>query len=564
MEIKGTTKIITSSNKEEFKNVDIQPVGQPVEAKVIQDSTTSNSKKAKSLMKDYFIYGAEFLNNKVLSKMETIYNLPQVVEGRKKISQGKNSLVEKYKKAKILFPILNKCAIWVDYSVDYILKPDESKKNRSEVVQYTRGPALFGIGVSILTMLFFLIWGVWAPLNSAASVRGQLVLESKKRILQHQSGGLISRVYVKDGDEVEKGELLISLDQTSLKAKVELFKLRVLNFEAENARLLAERDNLSAIKFPEEILKNISSHEIAKLVMTQEKLFRAKKAAFEGKIKVREEKVKQTKAKLLSVEEQLKNQEQQIILLNEQIESYNKLASKGNTSKDNVRRLNQQLADFLSRKSGLIAELNITNDAVQQELIDIENEKAVHLSEIERELRYNQDQLSQNKSELLALDSDLQKLDIVAPISGVVSNLTNHTEGGTISPGQMIMEIIPQDDKLIFEGKLDLNDIDVVRVGQSANVRLMPFKSRVVPPIDGKVISVSADIVMPQYQGDVPHYKVKIEFDRESINEVLKIEGVELHPGMQGEGLIVVGNRTLLRYLLDPITMSFRKAFIEQ
>jgi multidrug efflux pump subunit AcrA (membrane-fusion protein) len=126
------------------------------------------------------------------------------------------------------------------------------------------------------------------------------------------------------------------------------------------------------------------------------------------------------------------------------------------------------------------------------------------------------------------------------------------------------MEIVPSDDKLVMEAKVQLSDIDVVRVGQEVNVRMQPFKSKIVPPLEGKIVSLSSDVAPPEYQGDHPHYKARIEFNSKSLNDVKNLKGAELLPGMRGSVMIKVGTRTFLQYLLDPLTSSFSKAFIEQ
>jgi len=445
------------------------------------------------------------------------------------------------------------------------MTPQVPTSKRSEVMQYTRGPALFGIWVTFITLFISVVWGVLAPLDSAASADGMIVLESKKRLIQHREGGIIERIYVKNGDQVEKGEILIRLDRTATLANRDLYKAKTIILEAEHARLIAERDDLPQIKFKQELLLNAASPEISKAIQTQQKLFNARRETFLGKADVRRGKISQIESRLISSKVQLESLEKQISINNEQLASYSKLVTQGNLNKDRLREREQQEADLDSRKAQVIGQIDEYNDAIKQENLEIANDKTQVLGDIEAHLRQNQEQYSQALETLKQVEDQLNRLDILAPVSGAVNNVSNLiSEGGSLPREQTIMEIVPSDDKLVLEARVKLEDIDVVRVGQEVSVRMAPFKSKIVPPLEGKIVSLSSDVIMPTYQGDQPHYKARIEFNTKSLNEVKNLKGAELLPGMQGSVMIKIGTRTFLQYILDPLTSSFSKAFIEQ
>jgi HlyD family type I secretion membrane fusion protein len=485
------------------------------------------------------------------------------IKTHKSVVKSKEVFFNKIMHLRNISPMVNRLADFVDILISYMLKK-ENLKSKSEVMQYTSGPASFGIWVIAAFIFAFIVWGVLAPLNSAAIIDGQLVLESKKRVLQHHSGGIIDRVYVKNGDHVDKGELLISLNKVSMQTRLDNLKSKVMLYQVEHARLLAERQGADKIIYDAEVLKNAGHDEVAKIISTQENLFESRKSAFEGRIKIKEEKIHLYDYKKEALNAQLEAVQKQIDIVSEQITSYTKLVEKGNISKENLKRLEQQIADLLGRKVSFLSEISIATQTMLQEEADIKNEKAAYLAEIQREFKQNQENLNNFKAELLMTEEEFKRLDIVAPTAGSVSNLTPQTEGGILPREQAIMEIVPQDDKLVFDARVKVEDIDVVRVNQTVSIRLAPFKSRVVPPIDGTIIALSPDVIQPRYQGEVPHYSARIEFNKKSLNEVVKVNNIELYPGMPGQGFVEIGTRTLLRYLLDPITMSFRKAFIEQ
>lgn len=536
--ITGTSKIVSSSAKQEPKTIDHQ--------EEYKKTGKFNRKEVQNLIKGK----SKDLVNKALEKSG-------LAEKGKKFGMAITT-------ARGIAPFFDKTVKYVDYSIDYMMNRTAPQGNRSEVVQYTRGPSIFGIWVTLICLLICIIWGVLAPLNSAAIAMGQVMLESKKRIIQHHEGGVIERIYIKNGDEVEKGEILLRLDKTAVQTRRNALLGRVYTYEAEHARLIAERDFSDKIKFSNDLLQKASDHEVSKIMQTQQKLFKAKHDFLEGATNVRKEKIKQSESKVISYTAQLEATQKQIDITSEQLESYKKLFLTGNVSKDHLRKTEQSLAELEGRKAQYLGAISESKDEITKDSLDIENVKSQYLSEVEKELRQNQEQLSNLVENLKGEEDNLAKLDIISPISGVVNNLFQYTEGGTIQRDQPIMDIIPTDDKLVIDAKINIDDIDVVRVGQTASVRLTPFKSRIVPALDGKIVSLSADMIPPQMQGDQPHYKARIEIDKKSLDELKSIKGVELYPGMQANVSIEIGTRTFLKYLLDPITTTFGKAFVEQ
>jgi HlyD family type I secretion membrane fusion protein len=199
---------------------------------------------------------------------------------------------------------------------------------------------------------------------------------------------------------------------------------------------------------------------------------------------------------------------------------------------------------------------------ITQSEVEILNAKNQYRNDVEKELRDVQAQVADFSERLKAAEDVKNRLNIVAPQSGIVSNLVFHTKGGVIPPGSAVMEIVPKDDKLIVEARVALNDIDVVHADLPARVRLSAFKARRVPVLDGKVINVSADRIVDKNTG-AAYYLARVEIDQDEIDNHLS-EKIELYPGMPAEVLIVTGTRTMLSYLFSPFGDSMFHAFREE
>jgi HlyD family type I secretion membrane fusion protein len=570
-QIKGTSKISinsTSSKNKPDVNNDIQTNYQNAMLKaksgdIITESTESVKLDDKNL-KTLKARASDFLNNKVKPNTEKLKQSKAYLYGINKILTTKNYLNTKLNKHKILKAFVEKSLHSVESLLKYILRPDQITSSRSDILKYTRGPAIFGIWVTIISMLFLIIWGFLAPLNSGAGFSGYLTAESKKRILQHPYGGLIKRIFIKDGDKVEAGELLISLDKNAVKARTQTSFLKLTVAEAERARLIAERDDALNVTFPEKLLENAGDPEVAKIMQVQQRLFTSKKNIIDGKINSKKEHSKQLSSKLIAFEEQLDSIQRQIDILAEQQVSYKKLSKDGHVSKFAVKELEQKSQEYRSRKSSIVGEISIVKDQINQINIDIETERAQFLAEIEQGLRANLEHLEEARALYAEHSNHLENLNIVAPTKGTINNLAQITEGGTVSREMPILEIIPQDDNLIFEGRISPQDIDIVKVGQVASVRFSPFKAKVVPAVDGTITYISSDIIQPKHQNDFPHYNIRIVFEKNTLKNIEKEKNIEFYPGMPGDGTIAVGTRTFMKYIFDPITTSFSKAFIEQ
>lgn len=338
----------------------------------------------------------------------------------------------------------------VDSLMNYIIKKDGPDRN--ELLQQARPPILFGLWVAFFTFIIAGTWSGFAPLDSSSHATGFVVPASKKQVIQHKEGGIIEKIYAREGDTVEAAAPLVKLSDKVLKAQIKGLKA------------------------------------------------------------------------------QKKSLEKQLSLTTEQLEEMTKLFAEGFVQKE-------RMIQLQSREAEIIA----------------------HLSDAD--------------SKIISLEESLDRLLITAPISGTVNQVQFNTIGAVVSPGGTLMTIIPEDDNLIIEAYVRPDDIDVVYVGLKAKIRISAFKHRSVAPLEGVVSHISSDVVEPPQQHQSQEsmilqqglqYKVKIEVDKDQLTKISKYRNYDLYPGMMADVMIVTGERTVLQYLMDPITSTFWHAFVEK
>jgi HlyD family type I secretion membrane fusion protein len=448
---------------------------------------------------------------------------------------------------------------WIDWLGERISPRVDDVTATPEVI--ARPTILFGVTAMAVIFGIFVFWSALAPLNSAAVAVGSVILDSNKKTIQHLEGGIVDEIYVREGDFVEKNQPLIRLDETAAKARYDLLKSQFISFKTAEARLIAERDDAESISFSKELLAlEPKSLVVRENLDSQRRLFDSRRRNTEGKISVIYQKIEQSKREIQGLEAQQASATEQIRLIRDELAGVRKLYASQNISKQRLRALEREEANLTGQRGEYIARISRAEQTIAEGEIEILNLRNDFQKEVVEELRDTQTQLADLEERIRASADTFQRIVVAAPLSGTIVDLKVHTVGGVISPGEKILDIVPQDDKLIIEAKVNPQDIDVVRAGLIARVRLSAYKTRTVPPVDGIVRHVSADRFTDERSGQ-SYYLARIEIDDE---ELRPLKAVELYPGMPADVLIVTGERTLLSYLFSPITESFSKAFREQ
>ena len=409
---------------------------------------------------------------------------------------------------------------------------------------------------------FFVVLGSWsaiAELSSAAIASGEVAVDSSRKTIQHFEGGIVKSILVRDGSIVEAGQLLIQLSETQALAQMEQMEARLRATTAREARLLSERDNLEEIAFPQWLLDLDRDAKMSSVIQGEINIFEARNASMASHAAILNRRIAQYREEIEGLNGEVAAADQQLVLLQEEIDGMESLVEKKMVGKSQLLALQREAADISGEKSrdqGLIARVRQNIAEQELQILELESRQS---GEVVAELRDVQTAIFELQEQSRAAKDVLLRTDIVAPIAGTVVDLQVHTVGGVIASRQPLMDIVPTNDKLVINARLSTQDIDVIRVGLDAQIRLLAFNQRDTSPINGRVSLVSADRLNDERTG-LPYYLAKIEFP-DDLDE--QMGGLELYPGMQAEVMIITGQRTALGYLMEPLSRSIRRSFRE-
>lgn len=418
-------------------------------------------------------------------------------------------------------------------------------------------------GMWLLILLFGVIgsWVAFWPLATGAVAPGRVVVDSNRKEIQHLEGGIVKEILVKEGQKVKEGDVLVRLDNTNAAARQGLLKGQYISAKATEARLLAERDKAETITFPELLLKEeANDEEIRKNLDAQRRLFDTRQENLKGQIDVLNQKARQSEEEIGGYRQQITSANRQLELLEEEISAVRTLVSKGNAVKPRLLALERQAAELQGQRGQAQAMVSRANQTINEAKMTILNQRTEFLNAVLAELKEVQLRLSDLEQQTSASDDVVRRIEIKAPLAGQITALRANTIGGVVKPGETIMTLVPSNEKLIVEARVNPQDIDVVHNGLPARVRLSAYSARYVPPVRGSVITVSADRFDDANTG-MSYFLARIEIPAEEMDA---LEDVKLTPGMPAEALIVTGYRTMLSYLIHPIRDSFGRAFREQ
>ena len=434
------------------------------------------------------------------------------------------------------------------------------RRFEEEGLNIAHKPITLGIWASFILVGLFLIWSLTARIDSSAIAIGKVVLDSDKKTIQHFEGGIIEEIFVEDGQKVKAEQPLIRLSETAAKANQELVKKQLFALKVAKIRLESERDRKKIPDFSSMVNEYKDDLEFVKIIEGEKELFLTRKRGTDEKVGILQQKIKQLNNEIEAIKSQEKSVSARIAFAREEANSLDELFEQGIISKSRYLELKKQMAELQGNRGEYVANIAKVRQAINESQLEIANVQTEKMNEVVKELQETQTKIADLEERVFASADILQRTIIRAPQDGIINNLKFHTKGGVIAPGGEIMEIVPQDDELIVEVKVNPQDIDVVHVGLKAKVRLSAYKSKAVPMLNGEVVNVSADSFQEQNTG-VSYFLAQVKI---SEKEMKRLEHVQLYPGMPVEAHIVTGSRTFMRYLFDPLTVSVKKSFREE
>lgn len=417
---------------------------------------------------------------------------------------------------------------------------------------------IIGLIVLLSTLGIFGIWAYWAPIDGAALAPGFVTVKSHKKTVQHLDGGIVSELLVKNGDIVNEGDLLLTLDGTENKAQLEIARGQFITLAAQVARLEAERDGKPAITYPD-ALNDAADLRIIEAKRTENQLFVARKNAHEGEMAVLTQRVGQLNSKIEGLKGQRSSKQDLVTSYSEEARDLKELLAEGFADKQRLRDTERNYMLNKGEISALTSEIAANQIQIGETKLEILQLEKKFQEDVSTKLSEAQTDLYDVTQRMLATKDKVVRIDIKAPVSGRIMGMEMHTVGGVILPGHPILDIVPQQEELIIDAQVSPLDIDRVSIGLVAEVRFTAFKQAVTPVIEGRMIGLSADRLVEEKTG-TPYYQAEIELTPESYQ---KMAHLELVPGMPVEVLIKTGERTVFEYLTKPISNAFARAFIE-
>ncbi|MBB3521845.1 HlyD family type I secretion periplasmic adaptor subunit [Rhizobium sp. BK456] len=409
-------------------------------------------------------------------------------------------------------------------------------------------------GFAIIFLFFGMAggWATLAPLDSAAVAPGVIKVAGDRKLIQHLEGGIIAGLNAANGDIVKAGTVLIQLDATQAKARLDLVQNRIATRETLAARLRAERDDKTEIEFDPALLAN-PTRSAKDAVAAQRDVFAAKHHNLQDEREILSQRRRQTQEEITGLEELIITEDKQIEGFEGETKDLESLLKRGLV-------LRRQQREVEGERATNVAAIARAKSAMAEIDMQILNLSTLRLNEAVEELSKVEAELFDLRQEERSAKDVLARTNVVAPVDGIVMDLKVHTTGGVIKPGETLMTVVPLGQQLVVEAMVRPEDVETIAPGQRARVSFPAFARYNLPPLDGVVEIVSADRMVEERSG-APYFAATVLIDK---SELTKLEGRKLLPGMSSETMIRTGARTVLSYLAEPITQNFRRALREK
>jgi HlyD family secretion protein len=418
---------------------------------------------------------------------------------------------------------------------------------------------LAGLAAILLILGSTLAWGALTTIHGAVIASGSTVVESYSKKVQHRDGGIVAEIAVNEGDLVNAGQLLLRLDDADSRAELAILEAGLLELIARKARLEAERDNAAGMTFPETLIRRGSEPEIIALIAAQERQLASRRSSISGRKDQLAARITQFEEEIHGLEAQGVSKQAQANLIERELVGLRLLSSKGLVQVGKLLALEREAAGLAGERGRLQAETARAKGQISETQLQIiqigddnENRSLAELREVET-------RIAELQERRLAVSSRLSRTSIRAPRAGIVHQLAVHTVGGVIAPGETVMLIVPQSDRMLVEAQVRPQDIKQVSLGQDAVVLFPGLHQRTSPQVHGRVVHMSADLQNMDALTP-PFYVIRLELLAGELDKL----GIEaLRPGMPAEVFLRTGARTPLEFLLQPLSDQINRAFRE-
>ena len=418
------------------------------------------------------------------------------------------------------------------------------------------------VGFAVLALLGGGI-GTWAATTNIAGAviaRGQLVVHDNVKKVQHPKGGIVGEILVRNGDQVDSGDVVVRLDDTVTRANLAIITKGLTELLARKSRLEAERDGADAVTLPNALLARSSHEQVSQMMAGENRLFDLRKAARFGQKEQLRQRIAQLQESIRGLQLQAEAKREEVALVERELKGARGLFKRNLYPITKMTNLEREATRIKGEEGNLISTIARAKAMISEtelQIIQIDRDLA---SEVAKELREIDAQIGEFVERQVTARDELKRTEIRAPQAGTVHQSVVHTLGGVVNAGETIMLIVPKAETLTVEAKVAPQDIDQLALSQNAMLIFSAFNQRSMPEISGKVIRISADIVTDETSG-TSYYTVRVAM---SADEIARLGDVVLIPGMPVEAFIKTEDRKVLSYLVQPLSDQVKRAFREQ
>jgi HlyD family secretion protein len=424
----------------------------------------------------------------------------------------------------------------------------------------TRPVALMGYAIIFVMFGVFGSWAAVAKLDSAVFAPGTISLEGNRKVVQHLEGGIVAEILVQEADTVSEGDILLRLSDVEARSNLDVITTRLDVAKVTEARLLSERELADTIVLPND-LRKADSATIQSSFKDQADLFQDRRSILKSRTDILTVRVEQTNTQIEGLELQKSALERRLVNFNEMIERMRSGQEKGLIQTNILSQREDDLIQIEASLGRVISEIAQAKNSINEthfEKLQVEQE---YKERANSELEKVRAEIAELEQRAKIVEDVLTRTDIRAPGSGTIQDLKVHTVGSVIQAGQVLMELVPEDEELLINARVSPRDIDNVAPGLQTEVRFTAFKTKLTPIMLGQVQSVSNDVITPENPQEMPYYLARIEVIEEDIPE--EISG-RLTPGMPADVIITTGERTVANYIVSPLMDAVRKSMIEE
>lgn len=438
---------------------------------------------------------------------------------------------------------------------------DEDEVMPTELQQRLRRPMVVGAGVIGAFVIGLGLWASVSQLSTGITAQAQVRADGMRKTLRHKEVGVVKQILVTEGQRVRAGQPLLLFNDVEARAAVAVLQNQYDSLLAQNTRFTAEALGKTALEFPSELSARMSDPAVATMIRDQQFLFSSRQQLFQSQSAVLMQRIEQQQTQVQGQQAQVDSINEQIRLTEEELAGYRKLNEQGFAPKTLILRYERSLAELGGRKGQLLADIARLKQQMGETRLQLTSIREERETQAAEGLRDSQARLADVIPRLTTARQTLDATVVRSPVDGYVFNLTQYTVGGVVGGGEALMDVVPSSTPLTVTAMIKPEDVDEVHEGMKAKIKLTGLNQRFNDALNAEVVLVSKDRITNEKSG-IPFYRVDLRIPPTELKKLKK--GVQLTPGMPASALIVTGQRSVMGFLISPITMTMEDAFREE